>query len=328
MSSAAIEGHDGSAIRVTTGSRLHFGLFDVKPPFGGVGLMVDHPRTRIVVDTADSFEVRPCHVDRIAEIASRVAQRLPIAMTTAGMPNCKVIVESAADPHRGLGSGTQLALATALAMSEFFSLKLSRQQLVQEVSLRGRRSSIGSIGFFEGGLIAENGRDRSYQPCSGWRQQILPEAWRIVLASPPVDAVGVSGEAEGAAFAALAPASREHRAELVRLSEEMMRASEAADFDAFSALVAKFNARSGELFAAHQGGCFNGEAVRTLVDRIMALGVRGVGQSSWGPTVFALCENEIAATRLSQSLDDIHCRVVKPQSAGYELSRSPSTSCK
>jgi beta-ribofuranosylaminobenzene 5'-phosphate synthase len=315
-------------VRVKTGARLHFGLFDVKPPFGGVGLMVDHPRTSVAVSSSSTFEVLPYRAERIVEIAKQVAKRLPASLLDGGLPRCKVVVEAAADSHCGLGSGTQLALATAVSMCQFFSLDLSRHELVHDIASRGRRSSIGSIGFFEGGLISEEGKDQRYEPGPAWQRIALPTDWRIVLACPQDLGSGISGEAEGAAFAALPAASPEYRANLVQLCSRLMKSGENADFDSFCSLISRFNSLSGELFAAHQGGCYNGEQVLRLVRRIESLGEQGVGQSSWGPTVFAVCKNQEAANNLRDSLTGIACRVVKPQASGYVLERSPSTSCK
>ena len=60
-----------------------------------------------------------------------------------------------------------------------------------------------------------------------------------------------------------------------------------ADFESFAAALHDYNRRSGELFAAVQAGPYNGAAVTDLVANLLARGARGVGQSSWGPTVFA-----------------------------------------
>ena len=50
----------------------------------------------------------------------------------------------------------------------------------------------------------------------------------------------------------------------------------------------ELNARAGDAFAAAQGGRYAAPAVTALVARLRGLGVKGVGQSSWGPTVFAV----------------------------------------
>jgi beta-ribofuranosylaminobenzene 5'-phosphate synthase len=315
-------------IRVSTGARLHFGLYDVVTPYGGIGLMVDHPTTTVAVEAAERFEAQPCSVERLTEIAERIAKRLPISRIADGLPRCKVTIEAVASAHRGLGSGTQLSLSAAAAMSEFFSLRLSRHELVHEIAARGRRSAIGSIGFYQGGLIAEDGSDHDFDSGSTWQRVELPATWRIVLACPSQHDSGVCGEAEGAAFAELPPATPEHRDELLRLGQQIMLSASVADFETFCTAVSKFNARSGDLFAKHQGGSYNGLSVEALVQRLVELGPTGAGQSSWGPTVFGFCRDETQAEQMIAALQDISCRVVKPQASGYVLERSPTTSCK
>ncbi len=317
-------------IRVSTGARLHFGLFDVKAPFGGVGLMIDQPRTVVSIHAADRFSNYPANVDRVVEIVRRVAQRLesPHRWQAASLPNCCITIESAADAHCGLGSGTQLALTVAVALNEFFSLDLSRDELVFEIAARGRKSAIGSIGFFNGGLIAEAGGALSCETPSAWTRAELPERWRIVLSCPTSPDASISGEAERAAFEQLAPATSSQRSGLVQLSEQILHFGSTGDFERFCHSVADFNRRSGDLFAPHQGGSYNGPAVCELIQRLQSLGCVGVGQSSWGPTVFACCQNDDEALRLCYSLGDVQCRIVKPQPTGYVLERSPNTSCK
>jgi beta-ribofuranosylaminobenzene 5'-phosphate synthase len=318
-----------TVITVSTGSRLHFGLFDVKSPFGGVGVMVDHPHTMVSVSHADQFSLQPCDVDRIREIAKRLTPFLPQDLIYQGLPRCLVTIESAAEPHCGLGSGTQLSLAATMAMVHWFGLSsISRDRLISEIASRGRRSSIGSLGFFEGGLIAEDGTAKSYEDQTAWNRVEVPEGWRIVLAYPEVEVTSVSGEAEGAAFAALPAATPAYRAQLAELGREIIAHASAGSFKAFSQTITRFNRLSGELFASHQGGCYNGLPVASLVEQIRNLGVEGVGQSSWGPTVFAFCESADKATHLTRTLPGVSCRIVKPLSSGYSLVRSPSTSCK
>lgn len=318
-----------SEVRVSTGSRLHFGLFDVKAPFGGVGMMIDHPRTTVSVSHSEHFVVHPCQVDRITEIAKRLALHLSPELTNKGLPRCALAVETAAEPHCGLGSGTQLSLAVSVALVQWFGLhQLSRDTLISEIASRGRRSLIGSIGFFEGGLISEEGTALSYEDRKNWNRADVPEAWRVLLVHPRSDGGGVCGEAEGAAFASLPAAEPAYRARLAGSGREILHWAAQSNFSAFSQTVARFNAMSGQLFAAHQGGCYNGAAVTSLVERIRGLGVEGVGQSSWGPTVFAFCDSHEMALTLKQDLADMACRIVGLQASGYWLERSPSTSCK
>lgn len=319
------------AVRVSTGARLHFGLFDVKAPFGGVGMMVDHPRTVVTVLPATKFEIKPCRVDRLVDVARRVAARLPRELVDDDLPRCLITVEAAADSHCGLGSGTQLAMATATALVQYFGIEVPTETLVWDIAGRGRRSLIGSVGFFSGGLIAENGIIASDEEATSrwskdWKRTTLPEDWRVVLACPPPDSASVHGDAERAAFTTLKAASSEHRADLVKLSENILAASAMGDFDDFCIAVGKFNRLSGELFSLLQGGCYNGQAINQLVKRMESLGADGAGQSSWGPSVFGFCSTEEQALLVCESIDEIACRVVKPLRSGYSVERIPSTS--
>ena len=61
---------------------------------------------------------------------------------------------------------------------------------------------------------------------------------------------------------------------------------------------------AGQCFAHIQGGPYNGPHLAQLVDTIRSLGVRGVGQSSWGPTLFALLPEQAAAERFQRCLSE------------------------
>jgi predicted sugar kinase len=71
------------------------------------------------------------------------------------------------------------------------------------------------------------------------------------------------------------------------------------DLTAFGEALHDFNARAGEAFAAAQGGLYAGPAVAAWVELLRAEGVAGVGQSSWGPGVFAVVADEDHARALA-----------------------------
>ena len=64
------------------------------------------------------------------------------------------------------------------------------------------------------------------------------------------------------------------------------------DVDAFGEAVFEYNARAGELFRAAQGGTYCGPASAGLVAWLRDQGVRGAGQTSWGPTAFGVVGDE------------------------------------
>jgi predicted sugar kinase len=74
------------------------------------------------------------------------------------------------------------------------------------------------------------------------------------------------------------------------------------DLAAFGEALFDFNRRCGEAFAPVQGGIYASPAVADLVAFFRRQGVRGVGQSSWGPTVFAVVPDAEEADALSRRL--------------------------
>ena len=97
------------------------------------------------------------------------------------------------------------------------------------------------------------------------------------------------------------------------------------DFARFSASVYRYGRLAGLCFAAVQGGPYNGPQLSRIVDRIRALGVTGVGQSSWGPTLFALLPGEPQAREFVASLavelghEEVQLAVTSPNNRGAEI---------
>jgi predicted sugar kinase len=130
----------------------------------------------------------------------------------------------------------------------------------------------------------------------------LPEQWRIVLVGSPEQG-GLSGKLESEAFRALPPVSPSTTQRLEQLAvEQILAAAERGDVHNFGEAVYEYGRLSGECFAPVQGGPFASKSIARCVQIIRDLEVAGVGQSSWGPTVFAVIENVQHAESLVQSL--------------------------
>jgi beta-RFAP synthase len=293
----------GLAVSVRTGSRLHFGLFNTQPPFGGVGLMIDEPQTTLRITAATAFDAATVDRQRLTEIARRFSESYFAGQFADNLPPCKIEVLSAADPHFGLGSGTQLALATAAGLASFFNTQTSRSDLIQRIALRGKRSAVGSIGFFTGGLIVEDGSSDDYDRGAWWQRAELPEQWRFLLIRPPANTGSISGDVERHAFASLPAAGDSTRQQLRQMGQAIFGSAATGDFKSFAESVTRFNRLSGALFAAHQGGCYNGPAVTELIEHVASLGAIAYGQSSWGPTIFVATESQDQAERFATQLN-------------------------
>ncbi len=301
-------------VRVQTASRLHFGLLSLAPEggrwpdragapalparrFGGVGLMVERPGVRLRAEPAGAWSAD----GPLAERALAVARRFAASVPRGGeRPPCRFVVEECPPEHVGLGTGTQLALAVGRCLAALWGLEVPAGELARHAG-RGLRSALGVHGFDRGGFLVEAGRSASGTLGPLVARVPFPPDWRVVLARP-AGAVGVHGSAERAALERLtAPAaSADALSRLALLG--MLPALAEGDLDAFGEALFDFNARAGEAFAPFQAGAYASPAAAGLVAWLRARGVRGVGQTSWGPTVCAVVAGEAEAQALARDV--------------------------
>ena len=71
-----------------------------------------------------------------------------------------------------------------------------------------------------------------------------------------------------------------------------------ADLETFGDAVGRIQARVGDHFAGVQGGRFASPGVSRVLEWLGSRGLTAVGQSSWGPTGFAVCPSDATANRL------------------------------
>jgi beta-ribofuranosylaminobenzene 5'-phosphate synthase len=316
---------DGRTVEIVAPSRLHFGMLSFGQPgvrqFGGVGAMVDAPGLRLAIDSAATFSAGGA----LAERVRRVVEHLVAAGWFRSPPNCRIDVTHAPRPHVGLGSGTQLALSVAAGLNAWLGRpELSAAELARATH-RSERSAIGVHGFSRGGLLVEAGKLRPEEISPLVARVELPAAWRFVLLCPAGE-TGLSGDRERQAFERLPPVPEEVTARLCRLVlAELLPAAATADFDAFSEALARFGRLAGNCFASQQAGSFASPRVAALVERLARFGVRGVAQTSWGPTVAALVLHEAAATELVRWIQaddngrDIESTIAAPASTGARI---------
>ena len=320
-----------NSITIEAPSRLHFGMFSFKQPgvrqFGGVGLMLSEPAYVLRASQAKRFEAVGPGAERVALAARRLVQAnwlpLPATDVIESLPTCRIEVCSSPRPHVGLGSGTQLALATAASLATLFETPAPSYPKAARITGRGERSAVGLLGFTRGGLIVEAGKQTSEEISPLAAHVHLPEAWRCLLLCPR-DEMGKAGEAERTAFAQLpsvAPAVTARLAQMALL--ELVPAAILGDFDAFSEAAYAFGRLAGECFAPGQGGPYASPRLESLVARLRAIGVRGVGQSSWGPTLFAFVQDAPSAAGLASRLqrdgafDGLEISLARPAQTGF-----------
>ncbi|MEX2310591.1 MAG: hypothetical protein WD738_23695 [Pirellulales bacterium] len=314
------------SVQVRAPCRLHFGMFSFgqadRPQFGGVGVMVDPPAIEVTITPSGRFSVSGALPNRVEQFAKSAIEYWRLHE----LPACEIAVRSPPD-HVGLGVGTQLGLAVAAGLRKFLALtELPIDELASSVG-RGARSAVGTYGFRHGGLIVDRGKRTGDRLGMLARRVALPETWQILLVRPPA-ARGLAGDYEADAFARLPPVPPEVTRALWQITEsEMLPAIENEDCTAFGEAVYRFGRVAGECFAAVQGGPFANHQIARVVESIRAYGVPGVGQSSWGPTVFAFTGNEAEAQALSEWLREklgvaeSDIIVARPNNSGAHINR-------
>ncbi|MCA9232643.1 MAG: hypothetical protein KDA57_18480, partial [Planctomycetales bacterium] len=287
-------------VRVSAPSRLHFGLLRFAQQaglsFGGLGMTIREPRTIVELQLAPEWQAAGPLAERALAFAKRAVQSCETYLDSA----FHIRVCKAPPPHSGLGTGTQLALAVARGVRELLQLPALDAAGLAACVGRGKRSAVGSHGFLQGGLIWETGRPAAASLGVLARRVEIPAHWRVLLCSLPQQP-GLHGEREAAAFESLPPVPKEVTAELLALAEEaILPAAEAANFATFADAVHDYGRLAGSCFTAVQGSSFASPAIGHFVDQLREHGIRGVGQSSWGPTVFALAADAAQAATLAE----------------------------
>jgi beta-ribofuranosylaminobenzene 5'-phosphate synthase len=276
--------------RVVAPSRLHFGLVNAGnipgiPLFGGCGLMIDSPGVAVRVEPANEWSgVGPCS-DRAVAFAKMVTTECH-----------RVTVERCPPEHVGLGVGTSLGLAVAKAVRP----SATTAELAK-LTGRGLRSGVGLHGFDLGGFIVDGGKDNETALPRLAARHPFPPGWRVVVIVPDQPPAW-HGSAEIGAFARLRGSpTAEETARRMRhlLDREIGPAVEAEEYDRFAQAVGEYNRLAGEPFTQEQGGTYAGRVVSALIAAVADLGFPGVGQSSWGPAVLAVCPDPDRAAYLT-----------------------------
>ncbi|TGD95343.1 beta-ribofuranosylaminobenzene 5'-phosphate synthase family protein [Methylobacterium nonmethylotrophicum] len=316
-----------AAVRVRAPARLHFGFLDLHGGlgrrFGSIGLSLDAPAIDLTAARADSVTVTGTDLPGLAAECERVRAYAAIAARHLGVPEAGAFHLAEAIPaHAGFGSGTQLALAVAAALAALHGAPFAPAAFADALD-RGNRSGVGLAAFVTGGLIVDGGRDDGDAPPPVIARLPFPEPWRVVLI---LDAgrTGVHGSEERRAFRELPRFPAPEAAEICRtVLMQVLPALVTEDLDRFGSGITAVQRRIGDYFAPHQGGRYASEKVAAALGSVEAAGIAGFGQSSWGPTGFALTGSDAQAQALVASLrarhPDLAYRIARGRNRGAEI---------
>lgn len=352
-------------LTVSTPSRLHFGLFavghEVERSFGGVGLMVEAHRTVITASFSEKFLVTEKRengsehensserIDAVHKITHKWFERFGCDLGGDLLSNVEAIdnlpvqleIQEATPRHRGLGSGTQLAMATGIALQRYFGVTMPKPDELAIGLGRAARSAIGTYGCFEGGLIVDRGKTPDEQVSPIDLRVDFPEHWPIAIVRvneprsqgtlPPT---GLHGAAEKAAFDRLPPTTEKQLDDMRTLvSQQMVPGVLEENYQRFADALYEFGRRSGEYFSEIQGGPYASEAISAVIDTVVDSNVRASGQTSWGPAVFVIGQTlehlQPAIANLKKRFgSDCQIEFTHADNRGVRVSQNSPTSAK
>jgi beta-ribofuranosylaminobenzene 5'-phosphate synthase len=316
---------------VTTAARLHFGFQNLSLAherlYGGVGLALAEPQLVLEAEQADTVE---CDDPAAEAYVRRVVETLEV-------PGASVTVDERFPRHVGLGSGTQLALATLIAVVRAYGRTTDARTVAPELG-RGGRSGVGVATFESGGFVVDGGHPTEQftakPPAEGdWdvppvvAAHDVPADWRFLLVVPDSEP-GQSGGAEDRSMRTAVERADPGIADQIStlLTRRLLPAIANRDRQRFGGAAARLGRLNGAWYADEQGGVYRPPA-GGIVDRLSdASAITGAGQSSWGPTVWGLTDTDgvAAATEAGyRALEtvgvggDVH--IVAPRNTGASL---------
>jgi len=322
--------------RVTVGGRLHVGFQNLSLAhnrlYGGVGIALAAPRVDLHAERGDTID---CDDDAARPYVERVVDNLDV-------PGATIRVAERLPRHAGLGSGTQLALASLVGIADAYDRAVDPRAFAPTLG-RGGRSGIGVATFERGGFVVDGGhpteRFTTAPPAEGeWTvppvvaRHSLPEDWRFVLVIPDAGP-GRSGDEEDQSMRSVVeradPGIAEEISQLV--TQQLLPAAATGDRSAFGSAVARLGRLNGAWYADEQGGVYRPPA-GAIIDSLSAEpAVAGAGQSSWGPTVYALTSADYAADVADAARDALEATgergrvaVTQPRNHGATVRSGPS----
>lgn len=325
---------------IKTPSRLHMSLIDLNGSYkridGGIGLAIQEPQFVLESEETESgvtFEFDDSITDQeaIDECSIKIPAAAQRALDYFNIDSgFHFTVKSAYHPHSGLGSGTQIAVATAHLITETMGINVDTKQL-SSVVCRGGTSGIGTFAHELGGFIVDGGHSLEEKPgflpssaSTAKPPQLIaryefPEEWNILLAQPKVENY-INGDQEVNIFQTHCPIPR----------EEVEKVSHLILMNLIPFLLEKDIKNFGWAISELQKVGFNklehslDPTFLPVMQAIEEAGAYGVGISSFGPTLYTVFDDEnkdIVKATTEIIGDESRILVTKAQNQGFTFEK-------
>jgi len=279
-------------------ARIHMGFYNFLTDnvvYGDLGVAIQKPRVVIRVSRSGegSFKVVNKSGVDISDCLEKVAKIFDLH-------DVHIEVLDVIPRHVGLGSTTQITLAIAYAVSTLQGFNYSVRDLAVKLC-RGRDSGVGIATFERGGFIVNSGRRVSEEgrvkcptslhdlPQVIFRASV-PREWSFTIFTPKTRK-GLDEVSERKVMDIPISLPKDIQYELYKLVFLYIIPSILRDdIETFSKALTKLQLIVGGYFSKYQGSTFCCEEAELIVNTMLRYGVKGVGQSSWGPTIYGIVE--------------------------------------
>ena len=288
----------GVEVIVEAGYRIHMGFYrflDTDISFGALGAAISSPEIRVSAKECDNTLIT-CESSYARDLVLKVLRHL-------GVDNICISIDGYIKHHVGLGSTTRIVMSALTAIATLKKLDID---IVDEaVKLgRGKVSAVGIYTFIYGNLVIDSGvklaKGVRYPP-KPIAILPIPKDWYIILVVPE-DIKGLS-EDEETRIMNLAKEFKEQHT-LYKYIVTLMSAVVHKDFKLFSRSLRELQKLTGEYFSEYQGGIYCCDVSSDIVSILESNGIVGIGQSSWGPTIYGFTDSYVKAIEVRNIINN------------------------
>jgi len=326
-------------MRITTPSRLHFGLIDFNGNLGridgGSGVAISNPRNVLTIKPGNKFLVNcPNDTSTAPEGIEKIARGICDKLGKP-LPDIEITIEEEIPAHAGFGSKTQMSLALAYAICKEYDLPYNGIEGLARLVGRGGTSGIGVRAFDKGGFILDcghsfgEGKEKSSclpssaskaRPAPQVMRCDIPEDWRFVLVMPVGDE-GSHGKSEVDIFQSSFPINEAEIGRVCRIVlMQLVPGILEKDIVTFGGAISKIQ----EIGFKNIEVKMKSPLVPNMLSIMNHAGSYGSGMSSFGPTVYGLTNSNKKALEIQNAVSDYlsdldikhQCWIAEPNNQG------------